>query len=99
MADNMVSLHQISSVCAHSVGAGFEISDMISRAPSGSFGKSEDQWGSRKTSNFATNGRHVLNLWRIMRSELNLSMYSFENVAFNVLGRRFVHDGTPISLT
>ena len=69
---------------------GFEISDLISRAPSGHLGGGADQWGMRKTSNFVTNGRHVLNLWRIMRSELTLSMYSFENVAFHVLGKRFV---------
>ncbi|KAJ4484682.1 hypothetical protein C8J55DRAFT_26384 [Lentinula edodes] len=33
-------------------------------------------------------GRHVFNLWRIMRSEQTLNIYTFENVAFHVLGRR-----------
>jgi DNA polymerase zeta len=92
----MVSLPHLSSVCPNIVDTGFEISDLISRAPSRHPGGGGDRWGMRQTSNFATNGRHVLNLWRIMRSELTLSMYSLENVAFNVLGKRFVRHGTLI---
>jgi DNA polymerase zeta len=44
----------------------------------------------RHTSTFHVAGRHVLNLWRIMRSEQTLTSYTFENVAFHVLQRRYL---------
>lgn len=44
----------------------------------------------QKLSTFKVAGRHVLNSWRIMRSEKTLTMYTFENVVFEVLGRRFI---------
>lgn len=49
-----------------------------------------DQWGMRHTSTFKVAGRHVLNLWRIMRSEQTLTSYTLENVAFSVLQKRWV---------
>ncbi|KDR84999.1 hypothetical protein GALMADRAFT_131759 [Galerina marginata CBS 339.88] len=68
---------------------GLAFPDVISRAPPRHSGGSEiDQWGLRKTSTFKTAGRHVLNLWRIMRSEKTLTIYTFENVVFEVLGKR-----------
>ncbi|KAJ2659947.1 DNA polymerase zeta, partial [Coemansia sp. RSA 1200] len=33
-------------------------------------------------------GRHMLNLWKIMRSELSLTSYTFENVVLNVLDEK-----------
>ena len=33
-------------------------------------------------------GRVVLNLWRILRSEITLNMYTFENCCFNILNER-----------
>lgn len=73
------------------IEVGFDIGDLISRAPSRNIGGGGDQWGMRQTSTFKVNGRQVINLWRIMRSEQNLNMYSFENVVFHVLGKRFVN--------
>uniref|UniRef100_A0A8H7YAJ4 DNA polymerase n=1 Tax=Psilocybe cubensis TaxID=181762 RepID=A0A8H7YAJ4_PSICU len=67
---------------------GLTFSELISRAPPREPGASLDQWSLRKTSTFKVAGRHVLNLWRIMRSENNLTSYTFENVAFEVLGKR-----------
>ncbi|KAF8909030.1 hypothetical protein CPB84DRAFT_1813269 [Gymnopilus junonius] len=65
------------------------LSDLVSRAPSRLSKTSEnDQWAYRKTSTFKVVGRHVLNLWRVMRSEKTLTMYTFENVVFEVLSRR-----------
>lgn len=70
---------------------GLDISDLISRAPPRySTGGGPDQWGMRKLSTFKVAGRHVLNSWRIMRSEKTLTMYTFENVVFEVLRRRFI---------
>ncbi|KAJ8702610.1 DNA polymerase zeta [Pleurotus ostreatus] len=66
---------------------GLDIDELISRAPARRRG-GVDQWGARHASTFKVAGRHVLNVWRIMRGELSLNMYSFENVVFNVLRRR-----------
>lgn len=66
---------------------GFDIADLISRAPIKRTAGSE-QWETRTTSTFKVAGRHVLNLWRLMRSELTLNIYTYENVAFQVLKRR-----------
>ena len=43
----------------------------------------------RHTSTFRVVGRHVLNLWRIMRSEQTLTSYTLENIAFHVLQQRY----------
>jgi DNA polymerase zeta len=67
---------------------GFDIADLISRAPGRGSGGSIDHWGMKTHSTFKVAGRHVLNLWRVMRAEQSLNMYSFENVAFHVLRRR-----------
>ncbi|KAJ7169887.1 hypothetical protein C8R46DRAFT_1162607 [Mycena filopes] len=64
-----------------------DIADLISRAPIKRSGGT-DQWGVRKTSTFKVCGRHVLNLWRVMRVEVTLNIYTFENVVFHVLSRR-----------
>ncbi|KAG6911957.1 hypothetical protein DXG01_000205 [Tephrocybe rancida] len=68
---------------------GFDFCELVARAPPlHAQAAGFDQWGLRKTSTFKVAGRHVLNLWRLMRSEYNLTSYSFENVVFNVLQRR-----------
>lgn len=72
----------------HSARLGLDIDELISRAPARRRG-GVDQWGERHASTFKVAGRHVLNVWRIMRGELSLNMYSFENVVFNVLRRRY----------
>ncbi|KAJ7706169.1 hypothetical protein B0H17DRAFT_1035991 [Mycena rosella] len=66
---------------------GLDVADLVSRAPSKRTG-GNDQWGLRHTSTFKVAGRHVLNLWRIMRVEQTLNIYTFENVVFHVLKRR-----------
>lgn len=75
---------------SNSLRIGLDISELMSRAPPrfrGS-GGGVDQWGARQAATFAICGRHVLNVWRVMRTELSLSMYSFENVAYHVLKQR-----------
>jgi len=70
--------------------AGLDISELISRAPPRRSGGGPDRWAMRQSSTFKVAGRHVLNIWRIMRSEKTLAMYTFENVVFDVLRRRFI---------
>ncbi|PFH54484.1 hypothetical protein AMATHDRAFT_134471 [Amanita thiersii Skay4041] len=70
---------------------GFDLSDLISRAPIRSRGAFSDQWGARNTSTVKVAGRHVLNAWRIIRSEQSLSSYTLENAAFHILHKRLPH--------
>ncbi|RKP04712.1 ribonuclease H-like domain-containing protein [Thamnocephalis sphaerospora] len=46
-----------------------------------------DSWGYRKASGIRVLGRHVINVWRVLRKELHLINYAFENVVFEVLQR------------
>ncbi|CAL3968090.1 unnamed protein product [Diplocarpon coronariae] len=57
----------------------------------GRFGKDSDKWGFNNTSTIRVTGRHMINIWRAMRSELNLLQYSIENVTFHLLHRRIPH--------
>ncbi|KAI0639404.1 hypothetical protein C8Q77DRAFT_1204904 [Trametes polyzona] len=67
---------------------GLDISEQISRAPAKHMGGGTDTWGMKTTSTFKVTGRHVLNVWRIMRSEHNFNIYTFENIVFQILRRR-----------
>lgn len=72
----------------------FELCDELSKVKSqahGRFGKDNDRWGFNKTSAVRTTGRHIINIWRAMRGELNLLQYTMENVVFHVLHRRIPH--------
>lgn len=53
-------------------------SDMIRR----------DKWGYKKASTYKICGRHMLNVWRLMRHELTLMSYTFENVVYHLLHHR-----------
>jgi DNA polymerase zeta len=57
----------------------------------GRFGKDSDKWGFNNTSTIRVTGRHMINIWRAMRSELTLLQYTMENVAFHLLHRRIPH--------
>lgn len=68
--------------------SGLDISDSLGRGPAKPMDGGSDEWGRRTTSTFKVVGRHVLNVWRLMRSELSLTSYTFENVCFYLLHRR-----------
>lgn len=48
-------------------------------------GRYGDRWGFTHTSAIKINGRHLINVWRILKSEVNLTSYSLENLSFNLL--------------
>ncbi|GFO03605.1 DNA polymerase zeta catalytic subunit-like [Plakobranchus ocellatus] len=52
------------------------------------FSAGKDEWGADHMSEIHIIGRVVLNLWRIIRHEVALNVYTFENVAFHILHRR-----------
>ncbi|KND90320.1 DNA polymerase zeta catalytic subunit [Tolypocladium ophioglossoides CBS 100239] len=72
----------------------YNLCDEFSRMKSdshGRFGKNNDRWGFNTTSTIRVTGRHVINIWRAMQSELNLLQYTMENVAWHLLHRRVPH--------
>lgn len=69
-------------------GHGIDVKDLLGRAPSTRSGPVGDNWGVRHTSTLKITGRHVLNIWRLMRSELTLAFYTFHNVVRHVLKQK-----------
>jgi DNA polymerase zeta len=72
----------------------FDLCDELSRTKfesHGRFGKEADRWGFTHTSTIRITGRHMINIWRAMRSELNLLQYTMENVVWHVLHQRIPH--------
>ncbi|KAK6956188.1 hypothetical protein Daesc_001461 [Daldinia eschscholtzii] len=72
----------------------YNLCDEFSRMKSqsfGRFGKEADRWGFNTTSTIRVTGRHMVNIWRAMRSELNLLQYTMENVVWHLLHRRIPH--------
>lgn len=72
----------------------YNLCDEFSRMKSQSFGrigKEADRWGFNTTSTIRVTGRHMINIWRAMRGELNLLQYTMENVVWHLLHRRVPH--------
>lgn len=72
----------------------YDLCSEFSRMKTQSTGKSNketDRWGFKTTSVIHVTGRHMINVWRAMRSELNLLQYTMENVVWHVLHRRIPH--------
>ena len=57
----------------------------------GRIGRTDDRWGFNHTSTIRISGRHMINIWRAMRGELNLLQYTMENVVFQLCHRRIPH--------
>ncbi|CRG82888.1 DNA polymerase zeta subunit [Talaromyces islandicus] len=72
----------------------YNLCDELSRVKShshGKFGKENDRWGFNNTSTVTVTGRHMINIWRAMKSELTLLGYAMENVVYHLLHRRIPH--------
>ncbi|KAI1825042.1 DNA polymerase family B [Xylaria intraflava] len=72
----------------------YNICDELSRMKTqsfGRFGREADKWGFNTTSTIRVTGRHMINIWRSMRGELDLLQYTMENVAWHLLHRRLPH--------
>lgn len=67
---------------------GLDLTEEISRVVGGHSGPKKDFYSATHTSTFKVSGRHILNVWRICRSEITLNQYSFENVVFHLLHQR-----------
>lgn len=73
---------------------GMDLCDDLSRVRSqghGIFGQDIDPWGFNTAAAIQITGRHMINIWRAMKGELNLLGYTMENVVFHLLHRRIPH--------
>ncbi|KAI8319600.1 hypothetical protein GQ54DRAFT_292581, partial [Martensiomyces pterosporus] len=61
------------------------------RRPQHALGREQDAWGYRRGAAISIVGRHVLNAWRLMRSELSLTSYTFENIMREVFDEKTPH--------
>ncbi|KAI5952782.1 REV3 [Candida jiufengensis] len=57
----------------------------LSRGTHRSNGKFGDRWGYTHTANIEISGRHIINVWRIVKSDLALTSYTLENVCYHLL--------------
>jgi DNA polymerase zeta len=82
----------VSHLYLYLISTEFDLCDELSRMKSmshGRFGRENDRWGFTQASAIRVTGRHMINIWRAMRGELNLTQYTLENVTFHLLHRRF----------
>ncbi|KAG0168869.1 DNA polymerase zeta, partial [Apophysomyces sp. BC1034] len=68
-----------------------DLIDELSRVRISSGITHHDPWGYKKASVFRVVGRHMMNVWRLMRSEVDLTSYTFENLAYHLLHHRIPH--------
>ncbi|KAJ8008958.1 hypothetical protein DPEC_G00083820 [Dallia pectoralis] len=70
-----------------------DLCQQVSRVPGDTkenrFAAERDEYGADTMTEIHVVGRVIINLWRIMKTEVTLNNYSFENVAFHVLHQRF----------
>ncbi|XP_072356139.1 DNA polymerase zeta catalytic subunit [Scyliorhinus torazame] len=88
-----VQMHSWGYLFQRAAALEFDLCRMISRIPDDDkenrFAPERDEYGATTMSEINIVGRIILNVWRMMRSEVALNNYSFENVAFHVLHQRF----------
>ncbi|ODV87372.1 hypothetical protein CANARDRAFT_5911 [[Candida] arabinofermentans NRRL YB-2248] len=63
----------------------------LSRVATNQINKKKDSWGYTHASGIKITGRHMLNIWRPLRSQLALNSYTLENVVFHMLHERIPH--------
>ncbi|RKO94213.1 hypothetical protein BDK51DRAFT_30653, partial [Blyttiomyces helicus] len=73
----------------HGIDLMSELSRVVTdKQATGRFSREGDQWGYKKQSALHATGRIFFNVWRLMRSEVNLTSYTLENMAFHILHQR-----------
>uniref|UniRef100_A0A8I5NLD5 DNA polymerase zeta catalytic subunit n=1 Tax=Papio anubis TaxID=9555 RepID=A0A8I5NLD5_PAPAN len=88
-----IQMHSWGYLLQRAAALSVDLCQMISRVPDDKienrFAAERDEYGSYTMSEINIVGRITLNLWRIMRNEVALTNYTFENVSFHVLHQRF----------
>ncbi|KAM6180626.1 DNA polymerase zeta catalytic subunit [Erethizon dorsatum] len=88
-----IQMHSWGYLLQRAAALSVDLCRMISRVPDDKienrFSAERDDYGSDTMSEINIVGRITLNLWRIMRNEVALTNYTFENVSFHILHQRF----------
>ncbi|XP_073076870.1 DNA polymerase zeta catalytic subunit isoform X2 [Manis javanica] len=88
-----IQMHSWGYLLQRAAALSVDLCQMISRVPDDKFenrfAAERDEYGSDTMSEINIVGRITLSLWRIMRNEVSLTNYTFENVSFHVLHQRF----------
>ncbi|NXH09862.1 REV3L polymerase, partial [Bucco capensis] len=88
-----VQMHSWGYLLQRAAALNIDLCQLISRVPDekkeNRFAAELDEYGSDTMSEINIVGRIMLNIWRMMRHEVNLMNYTFENVGFHVLHQRF----------
>ncbi|XP_066229554.1 DNA polymerase zeta catalytic subunit isoform X3 [Saccopteryx leptura] len=88
-----IQMHSWGYLLQRAAALSVDLCQMISRVPDDKienrFASERDDYGSDTMSEINIVGRITLNLWRIMRNEVALTNYTFENVSFHILHQRF----------
>ncbi|KAI7872574.1 hypothetical protein BDF14DRAFT_1716926 [Spinellus fusiger] len=70
------------------LGKSIPFSNEISRIHHNTNAENRNTWAYKKTSIDQIPGRHMINIWRLMKQEMILTSYTFENVAYKLLDQR-----------
>ncbi|XP_077444018.1 DNA polymerase zeta catalytic subunit isoform X1 [Stigmatopora argus] len=88
-----VQMHSWGYLLQRAAVLGVDLCQQLSRIPDDSrdnrFSAERDDYGANTMTEINIIGRIILNIWRVMKTEVTLNNYSFENVAFHVLHQRF----------
>ncbi|XP_006157067.1 DNA polymerase zeta catalytic subunit isoform X3 [Tupaia chinensis] len=88
-----IQMHSWGYLLQRAAALNVDLCQMISRVPDDKienrFSVEKDEYASDTMSEINIVGRITLNLWRIMRNEVALTNYTFENVSFHILHQRF----------
>ncbi|XP_077366154.1 DNA polymerase zeta catalytic subunit isoform X2 [Festucalex cinctus] len=88
-----VQMHSWGYLLQRAAVVGVDLCQQLSRVPGDSrdnrFAAERDEYGADTMTEINIVGRIILNLWRVMKTEVTLNSYSYENVAFHVLHQRF----------
>ncbi|XP_063773215.1 DNA polymerase zeta catalytic subunit isoform X2 [Pseudophryne corroboree] len=88
-----VQMHSWGYLLQRASALNVDLCQQMSRIPEDKkdnrFTADKDEYGADTMSEINIVGRIVLNVWRMMRTEVALTNYTFENVAFHILHQRF----------
>ncbi|XP_044147686.1 DNA polymerase zeta catalytic subunit [Bufo gargarizans] len=88
-----VQMHSWGYLLQRASALNVNLCQQMSRVPADTnenrFSADKDEYGAEAMSEINIVGRIILNVWRMMRPEVALTNYTFENVAFHVLHQRF----------
>lgn len=88
-----VQMHSWGYLLQRASALNVDLCQQMSRIPEdhngNQFSADKDEYGAETMSEINIVGRIILNVWRMMKSEASLTNYTFENVAFHILHKRF----------